>query len=67
MTTYTRQLAEFAINLKLSDVPPEVIARAKGIILDGLGCGLFGATLEWTKILAKLVQRLEPHAGPVSI
>lgn len=57
MTTYTCQLAEFAVNLKLSDVPPEVVARAKGIILDGLGCGLFGANLEWTKILAKVEGR----------
>ena len=49
MPSYTRQLAEFAANLKLSDVPDDVLARAKSIILDGLGCGLFGAHLEWTR------------------
>lgn len=64
---YTRQLAEFAVNLKLVDVPPDVIARAKGVILDGLGCGLFGANLKWTQILSGLVKKLEPHGGPVSI
>ncbi len=67
MSSYTRQLAVFAENLKLSDVPEDVIARAKSIILDGLGCGLFGARLEWTEILARVVRRLEPSWGQVSI
>ena len=67
MPSYSRQLAEFAANLKLSDVPEEVIARAKAIILDGLGCGLFGAKLEWTQILAGVIKQLEPHGGQASI
>lgn len=67
MPSHTRQLAEFAANLKLSDVPPEVVARAKCVILDGLGCGLFGAHLKWTEILAGVVDRLEPQGGTASI
>ena len=67
MPSHTRQLADFATNLKLSDVPPEVVARAKSIILDGLGCGLFGVHLKWTEILAGVVQRLEPQGGTASI
>ena len=67
MPSHTRQLADFATNLKLSDVPPEVVARAKSIILDGLGCGLFGVHLKWTEILAGVVQRLEPQGGMASI
>ena len=67
MPSHTRQLAEFAANLKLSDVPPEVVARAKSIILDGLGCGLFGVHLKWTQILSGVVQRLEPQGGTASI
>ncbi len=67
MPSHTRKLAEFATNLKLRDVPDEVIVRAKGIILDGLGCGLFGANLPWTRKLAGLVKRLEPHGGHASI
>ena len=65
--SYTREMAEFAVNLKLSDVPPEVIARAKGLILDGIGCGLFAANLPWTKIIAKLVHQLEPQGGQISV
>ena len=67
MPSYTRQLSEFAANLKLSEVPEDVIARAKSIVLDGLGCGLFGAQLKWTEILASVVRRLEPYGGQVSI
>jgi 2-methylcitrate dehydratase PrpD len=67
MASHTRQLANFAANLKLSDVPGDVIARAKAVILDGLGCGLFGANLKWTEILSGVVQRLEPQGGQASI
>jgi 2-methylcitrate dehydratase PrpD len=67
MHSQTRQLAEFAAHLKLSDVPQEVVARAKSIILDGLGCGLFGVHLKWTQILSGVVQRLEPQGGAASI
>ncbi len=65
--SYTREMAEFAVNLKLSDVPPDVVARAKGLILDGFGCGLFAANLPWTTIIAKLVHRLEPGGGQASV
>ena len=65
--SYTRQLAEFATTLKLADVPADVIVRAKSLILDGLGCGLFGANLPWTNILAGLIKKLELHGGNVSI
>ena len=67
MPSHTRQLAEFAANLKLSDVPPEVIARAKSVILDGLGCGLFGVHLKWTEILSGVIARLEPQGGTASL
>ena len=67
MPSYTRQLADFAADLRLAQVPEEVVARAKAIILDGLGCGLFGAKLKWTEILAGVVKRLEPHGGHASI
>ena len=35
--SHSRRMADFAANLKLAEVPPEVVARAKGIVLDGLG------------------------------
>jgi aconitate decarboxylase len=67
MSSHSRQLAEFAATLKLADVPADVVARAKSVILDGLGCGLFGAHLQWTKILADVVGKLEPAGGVSSV
>jgi aconitate decarboxylase len=67
MTSHSRKIAEFAANLKLSDVPPDVVRRAKGIILDGLGCGLFAAHLRWTAIIAETVAKLEPSGGKASV
>lgn len=67
METYSQQIAEFATTLKLVDVPPEVVARAKLIILDGLGCGLFGANLEPTRILASVIGKLEPDGGRCTV
>lgn len=66
-TSHSRKIAEFAASLQLSDVPPEVIRRAKGIILDGLGCGLFAAKLEWTDIIARTMKDIEPAGGPASV
>jgi len=65
--SYTREMAEFAVNLKLSAVPPEVVERAKGLILDGIGCGLFAANLPWTKIVSSVVQEVEPPGGRISV
>lgn len=67
MSSHSRQLAEFAATLKLADVPADVVARAKSVILDGLGCGLFGAHLQWTKILADVVGKLEPAGGASAV
>ena len=67
MQSYSSQLADFAADLQLSSVPDEVVARAKSVILDGLGCGLFGAKLEWARILSDVVKRLEPAGGHASI
>ena len=37
MTGITRQLAEFAANLKPKDIPEEVVARTRLLILDITG------------------------------
>ncbi|MCG3772601.1 MAG: hypothetical protein JW384_03816 [Nitrosomonadaceae bacterium] len=65
--SHTRQLVDFAHAFKLSDVPEDVVDRAKWLFLDGLGCGLHGSTQEWTKILAGVVNKLEPQGGQASI
>jgi len=38
-------LAEYVAKASFSDFPKEVIQKAKGIVLDTLGCGIAGYTL----------------------
>ena len=54
----TRALADFAVNLKYEDLPPEVISDAKRAILDNLGCGVFGAQTPWTQSVRRVVESL---------
>jgi 2-methylcitrate dehydratase PrpD len=48
---YTRGIAEFVSNLKYEAIPEEVRHRLKLLMLDSLGCALYGADLEWSRIL----------------
>lgn len=48
---YTNGIATFVAGLRYDDIPADVIARIKLLILDSLGCALFGADLPWSRIL----------------
>jgi aconitate decarboxylase len=48
---YTRGLAEFGASLTYEAIPADVRERLKLLILDALGCALYGAHLEWCRIL----------------
>lgn len=48
---YTRGIAQFVSGLEYDAIPPEVIHRIKLLMLDSLGCALYGADLPWTRIL----------------
>jgi 2-methylcitrate dehydratase PrpD len=48
---YTRGMAEFVSNLKYESIPEEVRHRLKLLMLDSFGCALYGADLEWSRIL----------------
>ena len=48
---YTRGIAEFVSNLKYEAIPEEVRHRLKLLMLDSLGCALYGADLQWSRIL----------------
>ena len=49
----SRELVEFAHGLRLESLPPDIIARSKGVLLDSLGCTLFGSLQPWSKIMAE--------------
>jgi 2-methylcitrate dehydratase PrpD len=56
---YTRGIAGFVAGLRYEDIPAEVIARIKLLILDALGCAIFGTDLEWSRILRSTLGALD--------
>jgi len=56
---YTRGIAEFVSGLRYDAIPREVRERAKLLMLDALGCALYGAHLEWCRILQRTLARLD--------
>jgi 2-methylcitrate dehydratase PrpD len=45
----TRGIAEFVSGLSYERIPSEAVARIKLLILDSLGCAIFGARLNGGK------------------
>ena len=56
---YTRGLADFIASLQYDTVPADVRKRLKLLILDALGCALYGAHLQWCLLLRKTLQEVE--------
>ena len=46
-----QELISFAHRLTLGELPVDVIDRAKTCLLEATGCGVFGATQPWSRIL----------------
>lgn len=57
--TSNHRLAAFAAALRLEQVPDDAVAHAKTCLLDTLGCGLFGSTLEWTRIAHRTIRQID--------
>jgi 2-methylcitrate dehydratase PrpD len=56
---YTRGIAEFVSGLKFDAIPEEVRHRLKLLMLDALGCALYGADLEWCRILQDSLSKVD--------
>src|SRR5450755_3694277 len=56
---HTRAIAQFISQLRYEDIPADVIARIKLLILDSLGCALYGNDLEWSRILRATLAKLD--------
>jgi aconitate decarboxylase len=54
----TRELARFAAELNFGKIPLPVVKNIKLCILDTFGCGLFGSTLPWVKIIVNFIREL---------
>ena len=60
---YTSGLAAFVAGLGYEQIPGEVRDRIKLLMLDSLGCALFGAELEWSRILMRTLGAVDSSRG----
>ncbi len=60
---YTQSMAAFVSGLRYEQIPAEVIDRIKLLILDSFGCALYGADLEWSRILMHTLQQLDTSSS----
>lgn len=60
---YTRGIANFVSGLRYEDIPPEVVQRIKLLMLDSIGCALYGARLPWTRILQESLAAVDTSTG----
>lgn len=57
--SYTSEVARYIADLRYEDVPSEVLERLKLLVLDSLGCGLYGAKLEASGILIDRLRSMD--------
>ncbi|KXT05549.1 hypothetical protein AC578_3682 [Pseudocercospora eumusae] len=56
----TGQLCTWIHNTSFTDIPREVIERAKYLILDGMACALVASHLPWSETAANGIFKMEP-------
>ena len=59
----TLGVAQFVAHLTCDVIPAEVRQRAKLLMLDALGCGLYGARLEWCRIVRDTIRTVDASTG----
>ena len=58
-SVHTRKIAAFVSGLTYAQIPDEVRERIKLLVLDSLGCAIYGANLEWCRILRGTLEQLD--------
>ncbi|MGH7795144.1 MAG: MmgE/PrpD family protein [Candidatus Binatia bacterium] len=58
MEPYSQVTGRFARDLKLADVPPAVVDKAKLVFLDTLGIALASSTMDFGAMVTRVAQRL---------
>src|SRR5258705_11007001 len=56
---HTRKIAEFVSSLTYDAIPADVRERIKLLILDSLGCAIYGADLDWSRILQTSLEAVD--------
>src|SRR5215469_1220358 len=57
--SHTRAIAGFVSGLTYEAIPPQVCERIKLLILDAIGCGIYGAGQPWCTILQSTLGALD--------
>lgn len=65
--TLSQQLSQFITSLSFSDIPPQVVERAKYHLLDTLGVALAGSLQQSATQCRKGVAYLPDHQGKIPI
>ena len=60
---YTRGIASFVSQLRYEDIPEHVRSRMKLLILDTLGCGVYGSLPPHSRILLSAISRMESQSA----
>lgn len=60
---HTLAMAQFVAGLRYEDIPAEVVTRIKLLILDSLGCALYGSYLKWSRILRSTLAAVDTSKG----
>jgi 2-methylcitrate dehydratase PrpD len=55
---YSQTVARFLSGLKLDDVPPAVVDKAKLVFLDTLGIALASSTMDFGRMVSNVAQKL---------
>ncbi|MEA3350101.1 MAG: MmgE/PrpD family protein [Chloroflexota bacterium] len=58
MTSISRKMAEFALNLKFEDIPPDAVHEAKRFLLDSVGCALAAINNEDMQAMYRFTEKL---------
>ena len=60
---HTAAIANFVSGLRYEKIPTDVIARIKLLVLDSLGCAIYGADLAWSRILRETLADVDATAS----
>src|SRR6516162_562295 len=56
---HTAAIASFVSGFRYERIPADVLARIKLLVLDSLGCAIYGADLVWSRILRESLAELD--------
>ena len=63
----SQQLAEFAANLKFSDIPDDVVRRTEDLLLDWFGSALAGKVGRPVQIIEAIAREMGPQEGRAEV